>query len=1103
MHPEDDLTTIHMEPPVPPVPLGLEPALGSENYFLGREIARGGMGSILEGQDRKLNRTVAVKVALFESDMDTSMRARFLREAEVLAQLSHPNIVPIHDIVWEDGVPLFYTMKLVKGRTLQAILIDLRNGQPEALAEFSLDRLLWIFRKICDAIAFAHSRGIIHRDLKPENIMVGEFGEVLVMDWGLAKKIRHSEGKTNRQGDDRVASVGSAGEAFSLSDGLKVSPSQKTLQGSVMGTPQYMSPEQAAGETDTLDERSDIFSLGAILYAILTLRPPVEGETVEELLEKVRSAQITPPTAFGAATGRTVKHGKSGVLEAKKITPLPHMPSGRVPSSLSAVTMHALRLDKATRYQKVPTLIAEIERYQGGFATAAEDAGTLKQLRLLMLRHKAVTSLLGVMLLLSIGFVIELVASEKRAVNEASRATRAEADAVEKAETIRQALAKSSMSLAEAALRESDGVAMQVSLNAVPADLRDSTWHYLRDQSDNTIAHIGDSQIFGVAADPTRPGVFAVAGEDNIIRLIELRTDRELLQFSGPNRGAKKTGRLSLAFSPDGSQIAAGLQTTGKAARISIHNADDGTILREWKALNSRRLNFSRDGQSLIQHVRGGIHYWQVGSGALRWEYQEMSWPDNVGGAFTPDGQRVITHDHVQGLRLVEAQTGALVRKMGGEGLPFSTIAIDPNGTRFFAGLDSGKIQCRDMMDGRILFQFQSGEKKVDHLLFTPEGTHLISATRLANGSHAMQVWDASTGALLRTLRGAEGLAYAAALHPKSGELVVSGDPGRAWVPIGLPPTWTIPAKSKNRLVAFWDSDDQLFAPYGESGGCLLSLTDKTPAALWQPQAGVRTLVSVSAEGRFAALAAGGIGGTAPIQLLQKPSSSVEQIATFTPARFAQKLSLSPTGDCLAVIEGRATAFNDARARTGVELFRTTSGSEGIVLEIAEMKLCWDIGWLDDGSQIVGLVTANDTTDSRDWLYLWDAATAKIVAKVPYPTAMRVLAVAPDGSRFAEAGIDKIVRIRDAKTLAVQHAFRAHNKPITAMAWHPSKPVLVTGSAALSIKLWNLETGDLMEEFSGPVTSPSSLAFSPSGRRLACAAPDEPTRIWEPPSLQK
>ncbi|MEQ1850258.1 MAG: serine/threonine-protein kinase, partial [Chthoniobacteraceae bacterium] len=296
-----------------PAKQGAPVTLPEESYAVGGEIARGGMGTVLEAEDRKLGRKVAMKVMRLDASASEDARSRFVREATVLARLEHPNIVPIHELGWDAESRLFYTMKLVQGRTLQAILNGLKARDADFVGHYTLDRLLTLFRKICDALSMAHAKGIIHRDLKPENVMVGEFGEVLVMDWGIAKILGDAAQIAEESARKAEATeAGTAGKFRDMADEeLRRGSAEVTMDGTVMGTPHYMSPEQAEGHVSEIDQQSDVFSLGAILYALLTLHPPVEALSIREVLERIRQGDIRPPTTFNVTT----KGGKGQSIE--------------------------------------------------------------------------------------------------------------------------------------------------------------------------------------------------------------------------------------------------------------------------------------------------------------------------------------------------------------------------------------------------------------------------------------------------------------------------------------------------------------------------------------------------------------------------------------------------------------------------------------------------------------------------------------------------------------------------------------------------------------------------------------------------------------------
>ncbi len=247
-------------------------------YQLQGEIARGGMGAILKGRDTDLGRDLAIKVLLDVHKDNPQVIQRFIEEAQIGGQLQHPGIAPVYELgQFADQRP-FFSMKLVKGQTLAKLLAD-RKDAAEERAKF-----IGIFEQVCQTMAYAHSRGVIHRDLKPANIMVGAFGEVQVMDWGLAKVLPsggvadEKHAKQKQQGQSIIQTMRSMGSDAPGSFGSHGSGSADTQMGSVMGTPAYMPPEQALGEIDQLDRRADVFGLGAILAEILTGKPPYVGD---------------------------------------------------------------------------------------------------------------------------------------------------------------------------------------------------------------------------------------------------------------------------------------------------------------------------------------------------------------------------------------------------------------------------------------------------------------------------------------------------------------------------------------------------------------------------------------------------------------------------------------------------------------------------------------------------------------------------------------------------------------------------------------------------------------------------------------------------------
>lgn len=299
-----------------------------ERYTLVQEIARGGMGKILMVFDNNLKRVVAMKF-VDRGDADAYQLVKFVEEAQVAAQLEHPNIISTYDIGTDKNGNMFFTMRLVQGESLRQIIDKLIASDPEAVRRYSLVRRLQIFQQACHAIAYAHSKGVVHRDIKPDNIMLGKFGEVFVMDWGLAK-VLHRRIETVKMQNAPIQTLGN------------VSATQ-TIQGTVAGTPIYMSPEQARGEVDAVDRRSDVYSLGAVLYELICLERPVVGQSAAEIVENVGVGRIREVPA-------------------------------NVPREVGAIMTKAMQYLPERRYQTVEEMTADIQAYlEGGRGQAWHD----------------------------------------------------------------------------------------------------------------------------------------------------------------------------------------------------------------------------------------------------------------------------------------------------------------------------------------------------------------------------------------------------------------------------------------------------------------------------------------------------------------------------------------------------------------------------------------------------------------------------------------------------------------------------------------------------------------------------------------------------------
>jgi serine/threonine protein kinase len=315
--------------------------MSAQRFRLLRPHTRGGLSQVWVARDEQLNREVAIKQILPRYGTRDELRKRFLLEATITGSLEHPGIVPVYCLGHTSDDRAFYAMRLIQGTTFSQSIREFHKAShdPKRFGAHSLEwrRLLSHLIDVCKTMSYAHSRGVIHRDLKPSNIMIGQYGETLVLDWGLAKYIKKSESEGPQDSEDEA-------EELELRMATRdQGASGETMAGTVIGTPGYMSPEQAQGRIETIGPANDIYGLGATLYSLLTGHSPHEGSTTSTILSRAALGEIRPPRTYD-------RH---------------------IPRALEAICLKAMALDPADRYESAEALASDVERWLGGQPVSA------------------------------------------------------------------------------------------------------------------------------------------------------------------------------------------------------------------------------------------------------------------------------------------------------------------------------------------------------------------------------------------------------------------------------------------------------------------------------------------------------------------------------------------------------------------------------------------------------------------------------------------------------------------------------------------------------------------------------------------------------------
>ncbi len=989
------------------------------HYELLELIGEGGMGRVyLAEQTEPVRRKVALKIV--KLGMDTlQVVERFHAEQQTLAMLDHPNIARVFDAgTTESGRP-YFVMEYVDGVSITKYCDR---------HKLSIDERLGLFAHVCQAIQHAHQKGVLHRDIKPSNILVcrqGDTSVLKIIDFGIAKAIAEPSG-------ERTA---------------------LTEQGQLLGTPEYMSPEQADLAYGKIDTRSDVYSLGVVLYELLAGMPPFEGkalrrEGIEHIRKIIRDEEPTTPSARLTALGEQAK--EVAAMRRTQIFAL----ARRLKSELEWIPLKAMRKEPEQRYQSVSDLAQDVSNYLEGEALLAGPQSRLYRTRKFMRKHAGSVTTVA---LVGIALIIGLLASTAMAY----RSEQARTNAEEQSDEYRKLFYVHCVAQADTKYREHNLRSARELLEDCPEDLRNWEWHRLNYVTDEAHSAFG-RQCF-IALSPNGKRWIGGGPFTNDITVWDLESQRKIITLTG-----HKSPPWCAVFSPDGKRIISG----GFDQMIKIWDANSGdeimTLTGHQGVIQS--LAISPDGQRIASGSRDKtVKIWDAKTGE---ELRTLAGHEDLvmAVAFSPDGRQIASGGYDRTLRIWDVETGEQIKLFDPSKQKVMALDYSPDGKSIVVGCGQGMIERFDVQteEGTV---FTAGrgweESNVPAVAYSPDGR------LVASGSYdeTVRVWDAKTGEEVATFVGHTGGVLRLAFTP-DGQRILSGalaDGMRVW-DLGTDRERTI-------LGAHQGLVHQL--AFTADGRRLVSGSRDNTIKIWDvsEQREIRTLtghedavvkVAVSPDGRR--IASASMDRTVRIW----NADTGEELRKLSHKGFACSVAYSPDGTRIA--SGAIKHVRIWDASTGEEIM-SLAGHEG-------ERGIHSVVFSPDGRRLAS--AGGDKT-----IRIWDVQTGEELKILRGHQRLVCNALfTPDGERIVSGAYDGTIRIWDAETGdQLMTLFGHKEKHIESLAISPDGTRIVSGTFS-SVKLWDTETGaELMTISTGH--SAYALAFSPDGKTIAGGISDE------------